>query len=81
MALIRQNGCPTIFLTLSCTEFDWPELLKEVAETVYRRKISIKEIEEMSDKEKRKLCANHITLSEKSGKAIFDSGLHFLQSW
>ena len=61
MALIRQNGCPTIFLTLSCTEFDWPELLKEVAETVYRRKILIKEIEEMSDKEKRKLISeNHV---------------------
>ena len=39
----------------------WPELLKEVAEIVYRRKISNKEIEEMSDKQKRKLISeNHV---------------------
>ena len=30
MALLRQNGCPSVFLTLSCAEFDWPELLKEI---------------------------------------------------
>ena len=33
-ALLRQNGCPTVFLTLSSAEFDWPELLREIAETV-----------------------------------------------
>ena len=38
---LRQFGYPTLLLTLSSTEFDWPELLKEVAETVYRRKFSI----------------------------------------
>ena len=37
MALLRQNGCPSIFLTLSSAEFDWPVLLKEICETVYRR--------------------------------------------
>ena len=30
MALLRQNGCPSVFLTISCAEFDWPELLKEI---------------------------------------------------
>ena len=44
MALLRQNGCPSLFLTLSCAEFDWPELLKEIAETVYRRKFSEKRL-------------------------------------
>ena len=34
MASLRQHGCPSIFLTLSCAEFDWPELLKEILETV-----------------------------------------------
>ena len=52
MALIRQLGCPTAFLTLSCAEFDWKELLKEIAETVYRREFTFEEIEEMSDREK-----------------------------
>ena len=40
MALLRQNGCPSVFLTLSCAEFDWPELLKEIVETVERKKLS-----------------------------------------
>ena len=40
MALLRQNGCPSVFLTLSFAEFDWPELVKEIAETVYRKKFS-----------------------------------------
>ena len=55
MALIRQKGCPTVFLTLSCAEYDWQELLKEIAETVYRRSFSWTEIEEMSVKKKNKL--------------------------
>jgi hypothetical protein len=38
MASLRQNGCPSIFLTLSCAEFDWPELLREILETVYRNR-------------------------------------------
>ena len=63
MALIRQFGCPTIFLTLSCAEFDWPELLKEIAETVYRRKISKEEIEQMSRKEKNKLISENVVQS------------------
>ena len=53
MALLRQNGCPSVFLTLSCAEFDWPELVKEIAETVYRKKFTNEQIEELSDKEKK----------------------------
>ena len=52
MALIRQLGCPTVFLTLSCAEYDWPELLKEIAETVYRREFSHEDIEQMTVTEK-----------------------------
>ena len=40
MAILRQQGCPSVFLTLSCAEFDWVELLKEIAETVYRQKFT-----------------------------------------
>ena len=63
MALIRQLGCPSLFLTLSCAEFDWFELLKEIAETVYRREFSNEEIEQMSDREKNKLIADNIVQS------------------
>ena len=60
MAHLRQNGCPTIFLTLSFAEFDWIELTKEVAETVYRRTFSWSDIEEMTTKEKNKLISDNV---------------------
>jgi len=63
MALIRQLGCPTAFFTLSCAEFDWKELLKEIAETVYRREFRLEEIEEISDREKNKLIADNVVQS------------------
>ena len=63
MALLRQHGCPTIFLTLSCAEFDWPELLKEIAETVYRRKFTDEEIQNLSDTERKKLISENTVQS------------------
>ena len=30
MALLRQNGCPTLVYTISCAEFDWTSLLTEM---------------------------------------------------
>ena len=57
MALLRQNGCPSIFLTLSCAEFDWPELLKEIVETVERRKVTTDYIKNLPQSEKKQ---NHI---------------------
>ena len=63
MALLRQFGCPTLFLTLSCAEFDWPELLKEILETVYRRKVSQEEINQLSDVEKNKIISENVVQS------------------
>ena len=59
MALLRQNGCPSVFLTLSCAEYDWPELLKEIAETVYRKRFTDKDIEKLSCQEKNKLISDN----------------------
>ena len=63
MALIRQNGCPSLFLTLSSAEFDWPFLLKEIAETVYRKKFTLEEIDQLSTKEKNKLLSENFVQS------------------
>ena len=59
MSLLRQNGCPTLFLNLSCAEYDWPELVKEVAETVYRRKFTVEEINQITSSEKNKLISEN----------------------
>ena len=63
MALLHQQGCPSVFLTLSCAEFDWPELLKEIAETVYRRKFTTAEIDNLSNTEKNKLISENTVQS------------------
>ena len=63
MALLRQNGCPSVFLTLSCAEFDWPELLQEIIETVYRKKVTKEQIAELSDREKNKLISENVVQS------------------
>ena len=63
MALLRQNGCPSLFLTLSCAEFDWPELLKEIIETVQRRKVSKEYVNSLPDKVKNRLISENVVQS------------------
>ena len=63
MALLRQQGCPSVFLTLSCAEFDWPELLKEIMETVLRKKVTKEDIEQLTPSEKNKLISDNVVQS------------------
>ena len=63
MALLRQNGCPSLFLTLSCAEFDWPELLKEIMETVYRKKVTQEDINNLTKTEKNRLISENVVQS------------------
>ena len=60
MALLRQNGCPSVFLTMNCNEFDWPVLLKEILETVHRRKVTEEEIESLSNSQKNKIISENV---------------------
>merc|ERR1711954_637608 len=46
--------------TLSCAEFDWPELLKEIAETTYRRKFTDDEIKNLPGTEKKRLISENV---------------------
>ena len=63
MAHLRQNGCPTVFLTLSCAEFDWPELLKEILETVHRKKVTDEYIADLSQSAKNKIISENVVQS------------------
>ena len=63
MALLRQNGCPSLFFTLSMAEFDWPELLKEIIETVYRKKVTKEQIEDLPQTEKNRLISENYVQS------------------
>ena len=61
MALLRQNGCPSLFFTLSMAEFDWPELLKEIIETVYRQKVTKEQVAKLSPNQKNKLIKDNVS--------------------
>jgi hypothetical protein len=67
-AHLRQNECPTLFFTLSCAEFDWTGLVKEIMETVYRRKVTAEEVEKLPTSQKNKL------VSEKYVQSTFKKG-------
>ena len=58
MAMIRQLGPPTFFLTLSAAEKKWPELLKYLKENQTKKHCSLKDALGMKDSEKSELIKN-----------------------
>jgi hypothetical protein len=79
MALLRQNGCPSVFLTLSCAEFDWPELLKEIIETVQRRKVSDEYIANLSQSAKNKIISENVVQSTLHFQKRMDKLFHLMK--
>ena len=63
MAILRQNGSPSLFVTLSCAEYSWNSLLKEIFETVKNRETTEEEIENLSVQEKNKLISENVVQS------------------
>ena len=63
LSMLRQFGCPTAFITLSCAEYDWPSLLKEIVETVERRKVTEEYIESLSVSRKNQLITDNVVQS------------------
>ena len=63
MALLRQNGSPSLFLTLSCAEYSWETLLKEIVEHVEGKEVSMDYIKEMAPQKKNKLISENVVLS------------------
>ena len=63
MAILRQKGSPSLFLTLSCAEYSWKGLLREIMETLEGRKVTEKEIEELSIPQKNKMISENVVQS------------------
>ena len=63
MALLRQNGSPSLFLTLSCAEYSWEQLLKEIVENVEGKEVSMEYVKEMPQQRKNKLISENVVLS------------------
>lgn len=58
MAMIRQLGPPTLFLTLSANEYQNPELLQALYETHFHKKISVEAAMKLDSKIKTNLVKN-----------------------
>ena len=63
MAILRQNGSPSLFVTLSCAEFSWDGLLKEILETVHNRIFTTDEVKQLSPQDKNKLISENVVQS------------------
>ena len=61
LAMIRQLGAPTFFITLSCAERTWPEILQQAA-ALTGRKMTEQEALNMDESEKCKLIRDNPTL-------------------
>ena len=59
MAILQQNGSPSLFVTLSCAEYSWNSLLKEILETVKNREVTEDEVQKLSVQEKNKLVSEN----------------------
>ena len=58
MAMIRQLGCATIFLTLSAAETKWPELIVILTQVLENKVITLEEAENMNYEKKCDLIRN-----------------------
>ena len=63
MAILRQNGSPTLFVTLSCAEYSWEGLLKEILETVQNRVVTLDEVKKLTPQEKNQLISENVVQS------------------
>lgn len=55
LAMIRQFGVPTLFMTISAAETQWPHLIKQLKSTVDKEEVSLEESQNIPYAEKVRL--------------------------
>ena len=63
MATLRQKGAPTLFMTFSCAEFEWDHLIQSIYKTVYKKDITIDEVQKLPHSLKNKLVGENVVQS------------------
>ena len=53
VAMVKQLGIPTLFMTLSCADLKWPDLF-QIIEKTQGRNVSMEDFDNLSWQEKRK---------------------------
>ena len=76
MAALRQNGCPNLFLTVSCAEYQWKELVRQILETEFKQEVSMAYVESLSESECNKIISRSAVQStvhfQKRVEKIFE---------
>ena len=57
MAVLRQNGCPSLFLTVSSAEYKWKELVRQILITEWKQEVSMEYVESLSESERNKIIS------------------------
>ena len=63
MAMLRQKGCPTLFVTVSCAEYKWQELVRQILETEWNQQVSMEYVEGLSNGERNKIITENAVQS------------------
>ena len=71
MAILRQKGCPSLFLTMSCAEYKWDILIQEILQVKERKIVKIEEVEAMSSSDKNKLLLENTLYFNKRMEKMF----------
>ena len=63
MAMLRQKGCPTLFVTMSCAEYKWKELVRQILETEWNQQVSMEYVNRLTDGERSKIITENAVQS------------------
>ena len=80
MAILRQKGCPTLFLTLSCAEYKWDNLIKEILQVKEKRIVDINEVTNMSSSARNKLLIENPVISTLHFSKRMDKIFRYFQT-
>ena len=67
MAMLHQKGCPSLFMTITCAEYKWKELVRQILETEWNQTVTMEYVNSLTDGER-----NHIV-----SRSAIQSTCHF----
>ena len=80
MALLRQKGCPSLFMTISCAEYKWNELVGQILETEWKQEVTMDYVNSLSDSERNQIVSRSAVQStihfQKRVEKIFNIVKH-----
>ena len=57
MTMLRQKGCPSLFMTISCAEYQWKELVRQILETEWNQEVTMEYVDSLSDSQRNQIIS------------------------